>query len=236
MKSVSWIRKEDSHIVTVDRYTFIADDRFQVMAAPPGDSWMLQIKYVQPRDAGFFECQISTEPKMAHRIRLNVLVPKIRMDTTEENMFVWEGSQVQLRCVVMNTLADNVGKVIWLRNGKILNKFDLSTSSTMLSFQAKLDGTKLTETLTFVGVQKSDGGNYTCSLENVGFSSVTLHVLSGENPAAMHHGRGITTTTSSQATTNFHQRHLNHNYHQNSFVTIVLMILVQRTLHYVCHR
>lgn len=57
------------------------------------------------------------------------------MDTTEENMFVWEGSQVQLRCVVMNTLADNVGKVIWLRNGKILNKFDLTTSSTTLSFQ-----------------------------------------------------------------------------------------------------
>lgn len=40
---------------------------------------MLQIKYVQPRDAGLYECQISTEPKMAHRIRLNVLVPKIRL-------------------------------------------------------------------------------------------------------------------------------------------------------------
>ncbi len=46
-------------------------------------------------------------------------------------------------------------------------------------WQAKLDGTKLTETLTFVSVQKADGGNYTCSLENVGSSSVTLHVLSG---------------------------------------------------------
>lgn len=50
-------------------------------------------------------------------------------------MFVWEGSQVQLRCVVINTLADNVGKVVWLRNGKFLNKFDLTTSSTTLSFQ-----------------------------------------------------------------------------------------------------
>lgn len=137
------------------------------------------------------------------------------MDTTEENMFVWEGSQVQLRCVVMNTLADNVGKVFWLRNGKILNKYDLTTSTT-LSFQVgnvrwyawnhkyrvghawlnnlqyvslsliqtKLDGTKLTETLTFVGVQKELSGNYSCSLENVGTSSVTLHVLSGKSEVA----------------------------------------------------
>lgn len=33
-KSVSWIRRRDAHILTVDRYTFIADDRFQ--ASPPG--------------------------------------------------------------------------------------------------------------------------------------------------------------------------------------------------------
>lgn len=31
-KSVSWIRRRDAHILTVDRYTFIADDRFQVIS------------------------------------------------------------------------------------------------------------------------------------------------------------------------------------------------------------
>lgn len=29
-KSVSWIRRRDAHILTVDRFTFIADARFQV--------------------------------------------------------------------------------------------------------------------------------------------------------------------------------------------------------------
>jgi len=66
--------------VTVDRYTFIADERFQVIAAPPGDSWILQIKYVQPRDGGIYECQISTEPKLAYPVYLTVLVPTIRYD------------------------------------------------------------------------------------------------------------------------------------------------------------
>lgn len=75
-KSVSWIRKKDiltAHILTVDRYTFIADDRFQAFLVEATDTWTLQIKYVQARDAGQYECQVSTEPKMSHFITLNVV-------------------------------------------------------------------------------------------------------------------------------------------------------------------
>ncbi|KAJ8966424.1 hypothetical protein NQ317_001046 [Molorchus minor] len=37
------------------------------------DTWTLQVKYVQARDAGQYECQVSTEPKMSHFITLNVV-------------------------------------------------------------------------------------------------------------------------------------------------------------------
>ncbi|CAG2056248.1 unnamed protein product [Timema podura] len=70
---VSWIRRRDSHILTVDRYTFIADERFQAFLVEATDTWTLQIKYVQARDAGQYECQVSTEPKMSHFITLNVV-------------------------------------------------------------------------------------------------------------------------------------------------------------------
>ena len=70
---VSWIRRRDSHILTVDRYTFIADERFQAFLVEATDTWKLQIKYVQARDAGQYECQVSTEPKMSHFIMLNVV-------------------------------------------------------------------------------------------------------------------------------------------------------------------
>jgi hypothetical protein len=70
---VSWIRRRDAHILTVDRYTFIADDRFQAFLVEATDTWTLQIKYVQARDAGQYECQVSTEPKMSHFITLNVV-------------------------------------------------------------------------------------------------------------------------------------------------------------------
>lgn len=72
-KSVSWIRRRDAHILTVDRYTFIADERFQAFLVESTDTWTLQVKYVQARDAGQYECQVSTEPKMSHFITLNVV-------------------------------------------------------------------------------------------------------------------------------------------------------------------
>ncbi|KDR15047.1 hypothetical protein L798_10950, partial [Zootermopsis nevadensis] len=75
---VSWIRKRDAHILTVDRYTFIADDRFQAFLVEATDTWTLQIKYVQARDAGQYECQVSTEPKMSHFITLNIVGPSPR--------------------------------------------------------------------------------------------------------------------------------------------------------------
>ena len=46
------------------------------------------------------------------------------MGTREENMFVWEGSQVQIRCLVQNTVLDNLGKMIWYKNGEHIDKTD----------------------------------------------------------------------------------------------------------------
>lgn len=70
---VSWIRRRDSHILTIDWLLFIADDRFRIFLVEPTCTWTLQIKYVQPRDAGIYECQINTSPKMSHLVQLNVV-------------------------------------------------------------------------------------------------------------------------------------------------------------------
>lgn len=73
MSQVSWIRRRDSHILTIDWLLFIADDRFRIFLVEPTCTWTLQIKYVQPRDAGIYECQINTSPKMSHLVQLNVV-------------------------------------------------------------------------------------------------------------------------------------------------------------------
>lgn len=53
--------------------TFIADERFQSFFVESTALWTLQIKYVQARDAGIYECQVSTEPKVSARVHLNVV-------------------------------------------------------------------------------------------------------------------------------------------------------------------
>lgn len=55
------------------RITFIADERFQAYFKDTTKEWILQIKYVQARDAGVYECQVSTEPKVSARAELHVV-------------------------------------------------------------------------------------------------------------------------------------------------------------------
>ncbi|XP_039231205.1 uncharacterized protein LOC6537624 isoform X6 [Drosophila yakuba] len=78
-KSVSWIRLRDGHILTVDRAVFIADQRFLAIKQPD-KYWTLQIKYVQARDAGSYECQVSTEPKVSARVQLQVVASAGQMN------------------------------------------------------------------------------------------------------------------------------------------------------------
>lgn len=54
--------------------TYTTDDRFTVISnAAVTDEWNLQIEYVTLRDAGIYECQVNTEPKIHRAINLKVL-------------------------------------------------------------------------------------------------------------------------------------------------------------------
>lgn len=69
---VSWIRQRDLHILTVDRYTYTTDQRYEVIHSEGSQDWILKIKYVQLRDSGIYECQISTKPVRSFTVNLHV--------------------------------------------------------------------------------------------------------------------------------------------------------------------
>ncbi|CAG9135940.1 unnamed protein product [Plutella xylostella] len=54
---VSWIRKRDWHILSSGKFTYTNDERFQVLHGEGTEDWTLQIKFVQKRDNGTYECQ-----------------------------------------------------------------------------------------------------------------------------------------------------------------------------------
>ncbi|KAJ4451690.1 hypothetical protein ANN_03160 [Periplaneta americana] len=69
---VSWMRKRDLHILTSSIFTYTGDARFGVIHPEASDEWNLRVEYVQKRDAGIYECQVNTEPKINMAILLTV--------------------------------------------------------------------------------------------------------------------------------------------------------------------
>jgi len=119
--TVSWIRHSDLHILTVGRYTYTADNRYQSIYNPTTDEWILQIKYLQSRDSGMYECQVSTQPVRSFFVRLNILdespsklyeepsYPQLNEQKVAaaeimggSEVHVEKGSTLNLTCVVRN--------------------------------------------------------------------------------------------------------------------------------------
>ncbi|XP_053686827.1 uncharacterized protein LOC128736377 [Sabethes cyaneus] len=71
--TVSWIRHNDLHILTVDRYTYTADQRFQALHNNETAEWILNIKWTERKDTGIYECQVSTLPVKSLPLYLIVL-------------------------------------------------------------------------------------------------------------------------------------------------------------------
>ncbi|XP_051863620.1 uncharacterized protein LOC117576203 [Drosophila albomicans] len=186
-KPVSWVRLRDGHIISVDETTFIADERFQSIFQEDHDyTWSLQIKYVQPSDAGWYECQMATEPKLSAKVHLEVITPKTEL-IGDQSRFVKAGSKVALHCIVRGTL-DPPKYIIWFRGQKKIYESDERTGwYTQLDrniFGSIADNQNTIGSLIIPFVRKEDSGNYTCQPSNSVSVSVDLHVLSGEYSAS----------------------------------------------------
>ncbi|XP_055856919.1 uncharacterized protein LOC129919855 isoform X2 [Episyrphus balteatus] len=211
-KPISWLRVRDGHILTVDQTTFIADQRFQSIYTPNPERWSLQIKYVQTKDAGTYECQVSTEPKTSAIVSLNIVEPKTEL-IGESNRHVKAGSQVKLRCIISQALEPPLyinwyhnRQQIFLHNRKGWRteiERDVAVSGTTATGSSSSSSSSLSSSnsnnnnnisqdkqsttiasLIIPSVGKKDSGNYTCSPSNSEPITVVLHVLNGEYSAS----------------------------------------------------
>ncbi|KAJ6635063.1 Zwei Ig domain protein zig-8, partial [Pseudolycoriella hygida] len=182
-KSVSWVRVRDHHILTVDRTTFIADERFHAYYSSTGQLpgvWTLQIKYVQARDAGIYECHLNfygDEQKTSARVQLNVVVPRTEL-IGDSNRYVKEGSKVTLHCIVSGAL-DPPLYIFWFHGSEQIypdNRRSWKTDINRNSLES--DHTQSTiGSLTIPSVKKKDSGNYTCQPSNSESINIILHVI-----------------------------------------------------------
>ena len=53
---VSWIRYKDTSLLTVGRYTYTTDLRFEAFHSPHTDDWIVRLKNPRPSDSGMYLC------------------------------------------------------------------------------------------------------------------------------------------------------------------------------------
>ncbi|KAH8292613.1 hypothetical protein KR054_006464 [Drosophila jambulina] len=184
-RTVSWMRKRDLHILTTNIYTYTGDQRFSVIHPPSSEDWDLKIDYAQPRDSGVYECQVNTEPKINLAVFLEITVlnflslqaarAKI-LGSTE--IHVKRDSTIALACSV-NTHASSV---LWYHGSSVVD-FDSLRGGISLETEKTDIGT--TSRLMLTRASLKDSGNYTCVPNGAIPASVRVHVLTGEQPAAM---------------------------------------------------
>ena len=80
-------------------------------------TWVLILRSVELSDAGWYECQVSTTPKMSKWVKLEVVVPEVEIKG-QEDMFVTAGSDLAIECVTRNVIT-KPKFVTWIFNGKV---------------------------------------------------------------------------------------------------------------------
>ena len=71
-RTVSWILGESLHLLTVGRYTYTSDLRFEASHSPHSLDWSLTIRNPRVSDTGLYQCQVSTTPLIAMDVWLLV--------------------------------------------------------------------------------------------------------------------------------------------------------------------
>ncbi|XP_073978268.1 zwei Ig domain protein zig-8-like isoform X2 [Rhodnius prolixus] len=183
-KTVSWVRHRDIHLLTVGRYTYTSDQRFEAIHSPHTEDWTLRIRYPQRKDSGIYECQISTTPPVGHPVYLTVVEPVTEI-LGGPDMFIQRGSTINLTCLV-RFAPEPPPAVLWSHNSQVIN-FDSPRGGVSLVTEK---GAITTSRLLLQKAVPPDSGVYTCDPSNANTATIRVHILNGELPAAMHHGAG----------------------------------------------
>ncbi|XP_031837468.1 defective proboscis extension response 12 [Nomia melanderi] len=176
---ISWIRRRDFHILTSSMFTYTNDERFQVLHPEGSDDWTLQIKYVQERDNGTYECQVSRSTGiLSHFVNLNIVIPEAFILGSGEH-HVDVGSIINLVCMIEKSPTPPQ-YVFWYHNNRMIS-FDTTRGSVTV----QTDATSTQSRLSIRQAVESDTGNYTCSASNTKPASIFVFVTEGDKMAAI---------------------------------------------------
>ncbi|XP_050708951.1 basement membrane-specific heparan sulfate proteoglycan core protein-like [Eriocheir sinensis] len=202
-ESVSWLRREDDllELLTWADNTYTNDNRFSVVqeAGEAWRLWRLEIRDANPGDQGDYRCQVATHPPLLLDTSLTVEVPVARVvdergDQVEEKHYN-SGSMIELKCIVEQVPFPH-GPVTWRRGPTVLS---FNTSRGGISVRGEPHWGFVRSRLYVARAQPTDSGRYSCCYANTTCDAVAVHVIAGENSAAMQHDATPETPSSSSS-------------------------------------
>ncbi|XP_069167815.1 uncharacterized protein [Procambarus clarkii] len=176
---VSWVRKRDYQLLTVGLHTHSSDDRFSINYVHW--DWQLHVRYVQPRDAGVYECQVSSHPPTSLFVHLEVVEAEAEILGAPEK-HVKLGSTLRLVCIMHHT-TEALSYVFWYRGAEMINYESENGAGSVV-----VESDDHTSVLMVTSASRHHSGNYTCAPSNTKPASILVHILN-EYPAAMQHGK-----------------------------------------------
>ncbi|XP_015108640.1 uncharacterized protein LOC107035617 [Diachasma alloeum] len=212
-KKVTWFQpnKDSIRLLTVGNGQYSADERISLKFQYP-DNWRLQIAYATLRDSGIYKCQVEIDPTnyMVKTYHVFITAPSLNITddsgrTISGERHLKAGSTLRLRCEGRDVLEKLNESLLWTRGDEILTS-DVSENRT-----TELVGDKeipvISSTLVVEKASPRHAGNYSCIVPERAKTTIAVHVLNGELPAAVHHGSGV-----SSAVLNFWLIHLTVSY------------------------
>ncbi|XP_050682725.1 igLON family member 5-like [Leptidea sinapis] len=177
-RGVSWVRRRDWHIISSGVFMYTNDERFQVLHGDGSDDWILQIKYVQERDNGTYECQVSTgSGTLSRLVHLHVAVPEAFILGADE-YHVDAGSSINLVCIVEKS-PEPPQFVFWFHNARMVN-YDAASGVRV----ATSPGARTQSSLHIRAATAAHSGNYTCRAANAAPASIAVYVSQGSDKMA----------------------------------------------------
>ncbi|CAB4063090.1 unnamed protein product [Lepeophtheirus salmonis] len=174
-KTVSWVRHDDTHLLTIGRYTYTSDLRFKAIHKELSEDYLLQIKPTTKRDGGKYECQISSTPPHSHIVNLEIAVPNTSI-LGGADIYFNLGSTINLTCLISESPIPP-SYIFWRHNDEII-----SYDSTRGGVSVITDkGDSITSSFLIIqNAKHGDSGTYSCSPSLGDTISVNVHVLRGE--------------------------------------------------------
>ncbi|XP_063852656.1 uncharacterized protein LOC135095638 [Scylla paramamosain] len=151
--------------------------------------WRLRIRFVQHRDEGTYQCQVSTHPPLTRTVHMHVV--EAAMHILDERgvllreKFYHTGSTIELQCRVSNVPIATALQLTWYRGRQRLN-YDASRGG--VSVKTELRGSVAHSWLRVGNAVKEDSGTYYCNVTHLAATSVNIHVVPEKHPAAIQAG------------------------------------------------